>query len=252
MMCEMAFLGVPSKQNDQYGVTSISALLLYCVVGHFTNKVRDIFENDWIHITRNEYSATLFFKWFILIVSEWTKTFSIIFYFKDRGISFVPKLSYTLTTFSYYVSTEKGFIELLIMLAGYFNVTHFDGMEHLYVPIILHIYTILSAGLVSSYLVYGPCARYAVFASYFTLYLKFKDLYYNFLKKLYIEKETYSSFRIATDNDIKKWDDICAVCLSPMNFARVTPCNHLFHPACLKQCLRSSLQCPLCKYNFRQ
>ncbi|KAK8395965.1 hypothetical protein O3P69_005213 [Scylla paramamosain] len=39
----------------------------------------------------------------------------------------------------------------------------------------------------------------------------------------------------------------CPVCLDEMRQARVTPCHHLYHAACLASCLAHSVLCPLCK-----
>ncbi|XP_045108658.1 uncharacterized protein LOC123503178 isoform X4 [Portunus trituberculatus] len=39
----------------------------------------------------------------------------------------------------------------------------------------------------------------------------------------------------------------CPVCLDEMRQARVTPCHHLYHAACLASCLAHSTLCPLCK-----
>lgn len=56
-----------------------------------------------------------------------------------------------------------------------------------------------------------------------------------------------SDLRRATARELKAHNDVCAVCLGPMSAARVTKCRHLFHGKCLRQALRVSPQCPLCK-----
>lgn len=45
-------------------------------------------------------------------------------------------------------------------------------------------------------------------------------------------------------------DSNCVVCLADVNVREdymLTPCNHIFHPACLEQCMRYRLECPTCR-----
>lgn len=260
-MCEIAILGEPkiidddddeNNLNGHQGIIGLSALLFYSVFGYFVAKIRDICLNDWARSTQMHYSASHYMKWILKITLEWAKAVAVVLCIRDKGITYQPDFLYTTITFLYYVCTEKLFVDLFIKLAGCFNFVIFDCMEHLYVPIVLNLYVIICAAGVTLCMSSQPQVMYALFASYFVLYLRIKDLYYNYIKELLLENQTYASFRHATERDIQKWDDICAVCLNQMSKAMITPCNHLFHPLCLKQCLRTSLQCPLCKYDFIQ
>ena len=56
-----------------------------------------------------------------------------------------------------------------------------------------------------------------------------------------------SELRRATSVELRAHNDVCAVCLGAMSAARITRCQHLFHGKCLRQALRISPQCPLCK-----
>ena len=56
-----------------------------------------------------------------------------------------------------------------------------------------------------------------------------------------------SELRRATSVELRAHNDVCAVCLGAMSAARITQCHHLFHGKCLRQALRVSPQCPLCK-----
>ena len=50
-------------------------------------------------------------------------------------------------------------------------------------------------------------------------------------------------------DDRRLHDDVCAVCLTPMDVdrSRVTPCGHAFHAKCLELSLRVSRACPICR-----
>lgn len=123
-------------------------------------------------------------------------------------------------------------------------------MEHLYVPITMNLYALTAALVCNVYLSKTVYTIFAVASSYFLIYLRAKDLYCNYVKQLNLEKKTFASFKPATEKELREWNDICAVCLNSMSRARITPCNHFFHPYCLKQCLQISYKCPLCKQNF--
>ncbi|KAL1550363.1 E3 ubiquitin protein ligase rin2 [Salvia divinorum] len=55
----------------------------------------------------------------------------------------------------------------------------------------------------------------------------------------------------ATSEELKAYDDECAICREPMAKAKRLSCNHLFHLACLRswldQCLNESYSCPTCR-----
>lgn len=72
----------------------------------------------------------------------------------------------------------------------------------------------------------------------------------SYWKALLAEKSNLDKYRHATAEELEQVeDDVCAVCLLPMNWkARITPCHHLFHSDCLRKCLKQNFQiCPICK-----
>ncbi|XP_060517096.1 protein TRC8 homolog [Cylas formicarius] len=50
----------------------------------------------------------------------------------------------------------------------------------------------------------------------------------------------------ATWLQLYDYDDVCAICYQPMENAKVTECNHLFHGICLRKWLNVKDRCPLC------
>lgn len=251
-MCEITLLGEPTDMSvNQQGITGLSTLLLYTVIGFFISKIKGIVENNWNRrSTQFRYSLTYCTRWIMKILLEWAKAVAVVLCIRDKGIDYQPDPIYTTITLTYYICTEKILSSIIVKSFSYLNFSCFDSMEHLYIPIVLNSCSLLCAAGITLLMTLEPQALYAAFASYFVIYLRAKDLYYNYVKTLLIENETFASFRPATNNDIEEWDDICAVCLNSMSRARITSCNHLFHPTCLKQCLRRSLYCPLCKHNF--
>ncbi|XP_078671105.1 RING finger protein 145-like [Branchiostoma floridae x Branchiostoma belcheri] len=54
------------------------------------------------------------------------------------------------------------------------------------------------------------------------------------------------SLRQATEEELARLNDVCAICFQELNSARVTPCSHYFHGACLRKWLYVQEKCPMC------
>lgn len=251
-MCEMAMLGTSNASTSKQPIVNgLSSLLFYTVFGYFVTKMREICETHISSVNMN-YGSTSYLKWILKIILEWAKAIGIVLCVKDRGVMMHTNPLYAATTFSYYLSTEKLFVDLFIRLVSKLKLQSLEEMEHLYVPIAFNSFALFLSVIVTLSLRTPSHLNYAMFASYFTLYMRTKLLYVNYIHVMKMERQTFASFRYASESDLKKWNDICAVCLNRMTTAKITPCNHLFHPACLRECLKISLQCPLCKQEFVQ
>ena len=128
----------------------------------------------------------------------------------------------------------------------YFEIDALENLESFYAPVILRMFTIsFSAFFVLLLLPHEPW-RFLFVVSFLNIFVKSKELQ-NDWAALEKERNILRRYRNATIEEIKKIDDVCAVCLSPMTKARVTPCQHLFHAGCLRQCLKTIDICPICK-----
>ena len=54
-------------------------------------------------------------------------------------------------------------------------------------------------------------------------------------------------FRAADADELSKLNDCCAICRERMDSAKVLPCGHFFHYACLRSWLEQSNSCPICR-----
>lgn len=169
---------------------------------------------------------------------------------REQGMKYEQDATYALLTLSYYICTEKLFLETFPQMVACLNLDFMDSLEHFYVPIVMNLYVLILGAIFNVFLSTTVYVVFAAASSYFLIYLRLKDLYSNYIKKLNLEKKTFASFKHATEKELREWNDICAVCLNSMSRARITPCNHFFHPNCLKQCLQVSFKCPLCKQSF--
>ena len=94
--------------------------------------------------------------------------------------------------------------------------------------------------------------KLSVYALYTCVWLRLKDLHTNELAALRQHLAVLARYRYATREELEEHDDVCAVCLSEFqNFARITPCQHVFHGDCLRRCLQTSDLCPICKRQLK-
>lgn len=162
-----------------------------------------------------------------------------------------PSLIYTVITWIYYSATEKVFVEMFPTILGFLQLEALENIENLYAPVILRCFTIAMSAIFSILLLLSASWRFLMVATYLNVYLRWKELTENSGAVLRREREVLNRYRKATLEEIERFDDVCAVCLCGMTKARVTPCHHLFHADCLRQCLKTSDKCPMCKRELK-
>ncbi|CAH0551870.1 unnamed protein product [Brassicogethes aeneus] len=257
LLCSFGGTNCPEKK-----ITGLYTLMFYNVIAYCVSYIKELIQKEDWSITVNmapnsklkhvAMSATK-------IVLEWTKavtfiitvTFMLLVFGLEQGLQhYQPTLLYTLTTWSYYLCTEKIFVDLFLPLLLLLKLKSLEALEAFYAPVILRYYTIALATILVSILTFYGQIRFTILAFYLTVYLKTKDMVLNCLKNLKDEQAMLGKFRYATEDEIENCDDVCAVCLMPMKRARVTPCHHLFHASCLRQCLNNCMICPICKQEY--
>jgi len=59
------------------------------------------------------------------------------------------------------------------------------------------------------------------------------------------------NFPMASQEELDKNSDDCAICWDRMEVARKLPCGHLFHNACLRSWLEQDTSCPTCRTSLK-
>lgn len=242
--------------------TGLYTLMFYNVIAYCVNYIKELVEKeDWspyvtmTHQSNIKHLAMSATK----IVLEWTKAvtfiitviFMLLVFGLEQGLqNYQPTAFYTFATWLYYMCTEKVFVEMFPAALTFMKLERLEALENLYAPVILRGYTILASTIFVTGLIFLGQLRFAFISFYVNIFLRGKDAAMNCYKDLRNEQAVLAKFRYATSDELQEWDDICAVCLSPMIRARVTPCHHLFHSDCLRLCLNSSEQCPICKREY--
>jgi len=70
----------------------------------------------------------------------------------------------------------------------------------------------------------------------------------NYLQVVYLME---TNFSMATQEELDKNSDGCAICWDRMDTARKLPCGHLFHNTCLRSWLEQDTSCPTCRTSLK-
>lgn len=256
MLADRVFIAEPK-------MTCLYTLMFYNVITYCISYVKELIEKeDWSpYVTITERSQIKHLAMSATkIVFEWTKavtfivtlTFMLLVFGLEQGLEhYKPSTIYTVITWIYYLATEKLFVQLFPSMLKWLHWEVFDNLEELYSPVILKLFTVCASAMLILVLVPVASWRSLFVASYLNIYLRLKDLLRISGPALQLEMDILGPYRKATVDEIKQFDDVCAVCLCTMARARVTPCSHLFHADCLRRCLKTSEICPMCKRELK-
>ena len=256
MLCDRVL--VPDQR-----VTCLYSLMFYNVIAYCVSYIKELIEKeDWSpYVTMAEHSNIKHLAMSATkIVLEWTKAvtfiitvvFMLLVFGLEQGLEhYHPTSLYTVVTWIYYMATEKVFVDLFPSLLLLLQLNILESLELLWAPVILRTFTIsISLLLAIPLFIYGQY-RFVFTVVYLNIYLRTKEMYLNSWKVLNNERAVLNQYRYATKEELATFDDVCAVCLSPMKLARITPCHHMFHGDCLRQCLKASDNCPICKRELK-
>ncbi|CAG2100551.1 unnamed protein product [Medioppia subpectinata] len=81
--------------------------------------------------------------------------------------------------------------------------------------------------------------------AYFNIWLQAKAGWKTFMKRRHAVYKI-NSLPEASEEQLRNFDDVCAICYQELTTARITKCNHYFHGVCLRKWLYVQDMCPLC------
>ncbi|XP_064088679.1 E3 ubiquitin-protein ligase RNF139-like isoform X2 [Macrobrachium nipponense] len=258
-LCERIFLPPSQRMSSSLHLDVFLNVIAYCV-----SYVKELIEReDWsmyVNIARTSNVRHLALST-TKIVLEWTKAVTFIItvvcmllvFGLEKGLkNYMPTTTYLLITGFYFLMTEKVFIEMLFAWLDNKKFDYFEGMETFYCPaLLLTLQITLSSLFVFLCFVCGNF-RLAVLSSFTNVRVKYRELRDRYLLPLSKELSKLSCYRMATPSEIRGHDDVCAICLTAMSCARITPCQHFFHADCLRRCLKESYKCPICQYDLHK
>lgn len=243
---------------SQGRLTCLYSLMFYNVVTYSVSYVRELCtKEDWspyVNVTRHSRVKHLAMS-ATKIVLEWTKavtfivtvTFVLLAFGLEQGLEhYKPTALYTLFTGTYYLLTERTFLELWPIALTAMKFERLEGMEALYFGVWARgVTTALALPLVPA-LAWCERWRLALLLLYVNVIVHGRHRLGEALGKLNEACGSLARFRRATAAELSTLEDVCAVCLGVMRSARVTPCAHFFHADCLRRCLAASDRCPIC------
>ncbi|KAG7160514.1 uncharacterized protein LOC121876290 [Homarus americanus] len=243
-------------------LSSLYTLMFFNVAAYCVSYIKELVEReDWsmyINIARNSNVRHLALST-TKIVLEWTKAitfiitvvFMLLVFGLEKGLkNYSPTNGYLTITGIYFISTEKVFVDMFTLWLDNRKFDCFESMENFYCPAILISFQILLSSFITFLCIFTGNLRLAILCSFTNIRVKYRELSDGYIQPLQNELEALAGYRVATRSEVKDHDDVCAICLTPMTCARITPCQHFFHADCLRRCLKESNKCPICQYNI--
>ncbi|XP_047495282.1 protein TRC8 homolog isoform X3 [Penaeus chinensis] len=193
------------------------------------------------------------------IVLEWTKAvtfiitvvFMLLVFGLEKGLkNYTPTTTYLVVTGLYFLVTEKVFMDIVASWLENRRFDYFESLESFYVPALILLLQLSSSALLTGLCVFTGNLRLVFLSAFTNIRIKYRELQEGYIKPLRHELEALELYRVATHSELANHDDVCAICLTPMTCARITPCQHFFHADCLRRCLKGSNKCPICQYHF--
>ncbi|XP_047495264.1 uncharacterized protein LOC125043284 [Penaeus chinensis] len=148
------------------------------------------------------------------IVLEWTKaiTFIITVMFMLLVFGLERRLKNDTPTTAYLVFTEL-----------YRRFDYFESLESFYMPALILFLQLSLSVFKTGLLVFTGNLRLVFLSTFTNIRIKYREL-----------QEGY----IATHSELANQDDVCAICLTPMTCAHITPCQHFLPADCLRRCIK--------------
>ncbi|XP_063592130.1 uncharacterized protein LOC134769330 isoform X4 [Penaeus indicus] len=242
--------------------SSLYTLMFFNVIAYCVAYVKELIEReDWsmyVNIARTSNVRHLALS-ATKIVLEWTKAitfiitvvFMLLVFGLEKGLkNYTPTTAYLVVTGLYFLVTEKVFMDIVASWLENRRFDYFESLESFYVPALILLLQLSLSALLTGLCVFTGNLRLVFLSAFTNIRIKYRELQEGYIKPLRHELEALELYRVATHSELTNHDDVCAICLTPMTCARITPCQHFFHADCLRRCLKGSNKCPICQYHF--
>ena len=158
--------------------------------------------------------------------------------------------SYTLVTVCYYLLAEGHVERILTKALLRLELEALEGLEKPYMQMLAGFVEILFSSFFMIQCLLAGRQLMMLLGLYSNIYTVGKDVINTAASTVFSEWTVLSNFERASKEELRNFDDVCAICLSTLRNARKTPCNHFFHGYCLRQCLKEKPSCPMCSTVF--
>ncbi|CAL4123149.1 unnamed protein product, partial [Meganyctiphanes norvegica] len=154
-------------------------------------------------------------------------------------------------TFIYFVFTQHEWTgqEFFVGWIQFLGLPFFNGDEEFIIPLTLRILPVLASATLAVHLGQLYPVLFCI-SIYVNISVPLLQLNTSHQSEVSRPCSGIISYKPATAKDLQDHSQ-CPVCLDEMQYAVVTPCNHVFHTACIRKCLTVSNLCPLCKRDIR-
>uniref|UniRef100_T1INZ9 RING-type domain-containing protein n=1 Tax=Strigamia maritima TaxID=126957 RepID=T1INZ9_STRMM len=243
-------------------LTGLYSLMFFNVIAYCFSYIKQLLlKEDWSpyvkiskttnvkHLAMTTVKVTLEFTKAVTFLI--TVVFTLLVFGLEQGLEhYKPTWTYLCITGCFYFLTEKTFAEHFPSILDKFGFEIFESLESLWAPVLIKSMICISSSFFLFPAIYYLKFKLVCVAFYLNIWLMYRALIKTEWAALKKERKLLEKYRYATWNEVKARDDVCAVCLQSMRFARVTPCGHIFHGDCLRRCMKERFSCPMCKQDL--
>ncbi|XP_042203778.1 protein TRC8 homolog isoform X2 [Homarus americanus] len=241
------FLMVQQLVTPLAHLTALYFLLFYTVL-HYLHK--SLFTRQWARTMQTTEMRDLMrlTAWYMAVRLGKGVAMSFVLVMFTLQFNHVESdLVYIVVTFIYFVVSQRRWTgnERIVSWSRALDIEVLEEEEEFWVPVFMR-----GSTVVASLCVTVPLALSSpwlvMMAAYTNLLVPGLLLRGEYLAHISRQSVLITKCRRATPQEIEL-NSTCPVCLEELRQARLTPCRHLYHAACLRKCLTLSPLCPLCK-----
>lgn len=160
---------------------------------------------------------------------------------------YLGSCQYFISTLIYFVLAERYLQQPLTLLTEIPQLDILEGLESYYVLAVLSaVELFFSLSFILLALVRHNTQWLMLVALGTNVYVPACEMARDGASAALVAWATLAQFERASRVELREYDDVCAICLSPMTTARWTRCRHLFHGQCLRRALQEKAACPIC------
>ncbi|XP_071552496.1 uncharacterized protein [Panulirus ornatus] len=243
------FLMMQQLMTPLAHLTALYFLLFYTVL-HYIHKA--LFTRQWVRLvetTRLREDVARLTAWYVAArLGKGVAMSFVLVMFTLQFNHVEPDLLYMAVTFLYFVITQRKWTgnERIVSFIRALRLDLLEEEEEFWVPLLLRGVPLAASACTAVLLAAASSPRLVVVAAYTNLLVPGQLLRQEYMTHATQHIVLSTKCSRATPQEASSHSP-CPVCLEDLRQARVTPCGHYYHVACLRRCLLMSPLCPLCK-----
>ncbi|XP_054287379.1 uncharacterized protein LOC129003149 [Macrosteles quadrilineatus] len=231
---------------------SLYVLLFYTVLAYLQQSLK---KRQWSQVLHETTAADFLRLTTAFVVARLGKAIvmgMVLLTFTVQFNDIEPPISYVLLTAAFFLLSQfpgtPGEDSPVVTTVRSFDLYELEGLEEWWMPTITRSTTITMSAMLVMFLLLRSHWILALLLGYTNVMVPWSLMMEQCWSPLCDQRQTTAQYSMPSLRQVR--GQVCPVCLDDMRLlsARVTPCRHVLHTYCLRKCVQSFHQCPLCKH----